>query len=148
MKRYGYKFEKMDGSFTSAIDARAFSLFFAIAFFIFFGIIFGYRAGYFGVGILYFIVGFISEYFPKISLTIALVILVLVMSFFLRSEYLLIDQCYENCTPWSKRNGKEERISTIWQSLLLGTFFLTYNIVVVWLLYLPIKSKKLTRRCT
>lgn len=141
MKRYGYKFEKMDGGYTSAIDARAFSLFFAIVFSIFFGIIFGYRASYFGVGFLYFVVGFISEFFPKVGLCVAFIIFIGIASLFLHAEYFLFEQCFENCTPWSARKDNPDKISIIWQSVFLGTFFFAYNLVVIWLFYLRAKSK-------
>lgn len=141
MKRYGYKFERMDGVYASALDARAFSLFFGILLSIIFGIAFKGRTGFFSVGLLYFFIGFISEFFPKIGLAIALIIFALFAAVFLHSEYLLLDQCYENCTEWSRRNGATEKISTIWQSLFLGVFFLTYNLIVIWLFYIRTKSK-------
>jgi hypothetical protein len=141
MKRYGYKFEKLDGSYTAAIDVRVFSLFFGIVLFILFGIIFGYRSSCFGVGLLYFGAGFLSEFFPRIGLSIALLIFLCITVIFVNSEYQIINECYENCGSWSRKIGKEEKVSTIGQSLLLGGVFLIYNFVVIWLFYVPLKSK-------
>jgi hypothetical protein len=135
MKRYGYKFEKLDGQMTEAIEIRYLSAFLAVVCGVFASIYTGEKSQIFSlvpISIIFIALSFGAEFFKRTFLTAIIGLCILFISVIIYLIATNFNECFKYCPDGEFRSKKDAEYLTPGMSICILLNALLYNCPIIY----------------